>query len=747
MIKKIISIVLIVMIILSSIFKNVSFGQENTIRNYTEMFKLAGSADFREQRQIAEALRKKAEESAQQNTDANSGTGTITETNSGTTSTTSTTPSTTSSESGDDFDILGLMGSALDGVIGLLFMGAKILVLITGKLIELVLDFIVGQDWDSFSLVNILFYQATDDGIKMLDPNIFEKSDSTDMDSLAGNIRKNVAIWFTSLRNIAIAVLVIIAVYIGIRMILATSSEKQANYKEILLYWVQSISLLFVLHIIIMLILYLNDSLVKTLFAAGEATTTGIKDITDGLWDEAFWSVSFVKSFGLALAYLSTITTTFLFFLSYLNRLLYAIFYIVISPLITITYSIDKIKDGKSQALDNWLREFVGIILIQPFHCVTYLAIGGIGYSLLSSMHAIGSFNIGQAFVGVIFIAFILKSEDIIKSIFGIASSNVKSAITNMALVSVALNKSKKVVNLGSKVSSGYKSALNNGAGAPGGAPSVGPRVGAGGGPAGTGGAGGTGIPGGPGGALGRQGGPANGGRGQNPRGANGNNGGSNNPRRTQNNSQGPNSRRNNNNNNVPVVPRTLTSKDARNVKRGISESSGLQTALKMAGYIVGAGLTLPTMDPSSIIAGGLVGGEVSSGLAKSAVVRANRQNLAGAYDDVRKADPSKNEDYYKDLTAGNIQGKSQGDVGYEEEQEFLKYANQYKDFLEKYDGIRDEEEITNAMNGQIDKMEAGKVSKHMVPVRAAIATADFGKKRYKDLTRAISKIKTKLGM
>ncbi len=40
---------------------------------------------------------------------------------------------------------------------------------------------------------------------------------------------------------------------------------------------------------------------------------------------------------------------------------------IIIAPLITITYSMDKMKDGQAQALNTWMREFMFNVLIQPF--------------------------------------------------------------------------------------------------------------------------------------------------------------------------------------------------------------------------------------------------------------------------------------------------------------------------------------------------------------------------------------------
>lgn len=57
----------------------------------------------------------------------------------------------------------------------------------------------------------------------------------------------------------------------------------------------------------------------------------------------------------------------------YFKRFLSVGFLIIISPLITITYSIDKAGDGKAQAFGTWLREMVFNIFIQIIHAVIYI--------------------------------------------------------------------------------------------------------------------------------------------------------------------------------------------------------------------------------------------------------------------------------------------------------------------------------------------------------------------------------------
>ena len=74
-----------------------------------------------------------------------------------------------------------------------------------------------------------------------------------------------------------------------------------------------------------------------------------------------------------AIVFCSIVISEFLFFIVYVKRFITLAFLMVIAPLITVTYSIDKLGDGKSQALNTWLKEFIFTVIIQPVHCILYL--------------------------------------------------------------------------------------------------------------------------------------------------------------------------------------------------------------------------------------------------------------------------------------------------------------------------------------------------------------------------------------
>ena len=309
----------------------------------------------------------------------------------------------------------------------------KMLLLVTLYTAASIIGAIIGGN---FSIESIIFNQAIENPISLISVNFFDKTGS-DKDNTNKLIQENIATWYIAIRNIAITILVIVAMYIAIRMLLATTSEKKAQYKEILIYWVQSLALIFVLHYIMIGIIAINDALVKALYKAGEQVIAGKNnDIMETLFGNALKAIKITTSMANTFAYMVLCVVTIMFFISYLKRMMTIAFLITIAPLVTVTYSIDKIGDGKSQALNAWLKEFSYTILIQPFHCITYLALGSIGTQLLTRND-----NFADIFIGIYFLSFILQSENIVRGIFGIKPNNLGNVIGEVALISAVAGK------------------------------------------------------------------------------------------------------------------------------------------------------------------------------------------------------------------------------------------------------------------------------------------------------------------
>ena len=200
--------------------------------------------------------------------------------------------------------------------------------------------------------------------------------------------------------------------------------KEKAKYKKMLIDWFTSMCLLFVLHFIIILTIQLNNTLVG---AIGDASSTG--DIAKQFLDNALNNVYFTKGMGNAICYLLLEALTFGFLIAYIKRMITIAFLIIIAPLVTITYSIDRMGDGSSQALNTWFKEFAYNILIQPFHCIAFLALCSTAVDLGKDA------DLGSATLAICLLAFLAKSaEDIVKRIFGFQAQSMASPVAAAAL-------------------------------------------------------------------------------------------------------------------------------------------------------------------------------------------------------------------------------------------------------------------------------------------------------------------------
>ncbi|MBR2786729.1 MAG: hypothetical protein IKD76_04470 [Clostridia bacterium] len=259
--------------------------------------------------------------------------------------------------------------------------------------------------------------------------------------SASSTIVTNIAQFYNLMRVMSIALLLFVLVYVGIRMAISTVAEEKARYKNMFTDWLISLVLVFMLHYIIIIVFYINGSLVHSL--------EGLDPVKgSALWEE-LWARALIPAAGIdELIVCGAFTVASLaFVLIYIKRAIVLAFLIVISPLITITYAIDKIGDGKSQALNTWMREFISTVLIQPFHCIIYIVFYS---SIMNSMG--GTEDLGKMFFASATALFMLKAENIVKKIFGIAPNSMGDA---MGAGAMALTAATSIFKTGGKGGAG----------------------------------------------------------------------------------------------------------------------------------------------------------------------------------------------------------------------------------------------------------------------------------------------------
>ena len=631
---------------------------------------------------------------------------------------------------------LKIITTALDGIVGILFLIPKTIFLISLYTVGQIINLAAGGE---FSIESIIFNQAVDHPIGIISIDFFDstKENKSNTNNL---IQENIATWYVAIRNIAITILVIVAMYIAIRMLLATTSEKKAQYKEILIYWVQSLALVFVLHYIMIGIIAINDALIKSLYKAGEQVITGKNNnIMETLFINAFKAIRITSSLANTFAYMVLCFVTIMFFISYLKRMMTIAFLIIIAPLVTVTYSIDKIGDGKSQALNAWLKEFSYTVLIQPFHCITYLALGSIGTQLLERNN-----SFGDIFIGIYFLSFILQSENIVREIFGITPNNITNVAGEVGIITAVAGKLGGAKNKGMQYAGdsranrfmggaersggqkrtpnlkqtppnpGQTSPSNTGATSPSNSGTTQPPNPGQTSPSNTGATSpsnsGTTQPPNPG-----QTSPSN--TGATPP-SNQQQGQSNwydnysvdDARREElNNKQNRTTAENNELNDINnKAMRNMRKR--RTIRRAANGYVGL--SMGVAGAMAKMALAVASGDGKAMIAAGFSAKDSIKNNMDNAVERATRGDMIDAYKLARKVSPDKDDDYFKDLAKGKISPSN------DQEQEFIDSLSKHQDVMDKHGKI-DDKKLDKQTDTLLDNINSGDLDQHNAIYRA----------------------------
>lgn len=232
------------------------------------------------------------------------------------------------------------------------------------------------------------------------------------------DLKLSTAKWFYTCRLLAMMINLVVLIYIGIRMALSTIASEEARYKKMLMSWLESMIVLFLLHYIMAIVIQLGNIAMNILYNLREGMTVEgfetiiMKKIYSAIAEQSGMQVFLYSVFFWFLTFIHV-----KFFLTYLKRVLSVMFLTIIAPLITITYPIDKLGDNKAQAFENWLKEYLINIAIQPIHAAIYLVF----------VFTAGEIAETAPFVAMIFLLSLGTIEKIVRNIFKIDSVSVQN--------------------------------------------------------------------------------------------------------------------------------------------------------------------------------------------------------------------------------------------------------------------------------------------------------------------------------
>ena len=351
------------------------------------------------------------------------------------------------------------------------------------------------------------------DEVPFLDANIinpktysdYKDADGNEKETPAMQFKSIVSTWYIALRNLAIVIMLSVLLYIGIRTIIASTANSKVKYKEMLVDWVIGMFLIFFMHYIMAFAFSMTEMLTSAIkqgiqYPALELNLSKFKGNADEDTEKALkklggmsdsenldWSnvkvitdftgmarmysqfeysnvdgeerieISEISYMGYTIMYAVMVMYTVMFTWKYLKRLIYMIFLIMVSPLIALSYPLDKMNDGSPQAFNMWIREFIFTLLIQPFHLLLYTVLIGSAITMAAD----------NMLYALVVLGFMLPAEKILKKFFGfdrkapIGESTMGGAVGG-ALAMNAINSISKgvksVKNLSSKDGNGSSS-------------------------------------------------------------------------------------------------------------------------------------------------------------------------------------------------------------------------------------------------------------------------------------------------
>ena len=290
---------------------------------------------------------------------------------------------------------------------------------------------ILGTLGDHFTIERVVFNE-----IALFNIDVFNQEDSFTNGSgehtetiyqhnLILKLKENVTQWFYIVRLLATMINLCVLIFVGIKMASSSIASEEAKYKKLLVWWVEGMVLLFCLHYIMYAIIFLGNLLLNIVnilrfSAIANDKAVSFEDIIINRIYLAMMINSGTKFFLYSIFFWILTFLQLKFFFLYMKRTFTVMFLVVVSPLITVTFPIDKMDNGRAEAFEQWFKEFVINIIIQPIHAIVYLVF----------VYLAGKIAETAPIVGMVFLLSLGRIENIVRNVLKITDSvaNVNSA-------------------------------------------------------------------------------------------------------------------------------------------------------------------------------------------------------------------------------------------------------------------------------------------------------------------------------
>lgn len=349
--------------------------------------------------------------------------------------------------------------------------------------------YIVSSSVGELVTTDAIVYNSVD----KIDVNYWESGAAGSVKSIMSEV---VETWYPVFMTVAMVAYMVVLVFAGLQVILHSTAEKTAQYKEYLVSWVTGVMILCLFPYVMKYTVKLNEAAVGAMAsyagysAPAENKPSILSDASEAM--KIFGEIEFVEkmtglgsisdstvgsigdpmlqtraiaqlrvNFVLVVVYFILIGQMIVLLFVYYKRAFMLAFLITVFPLVAMTYAIDKMGDKKAQSFGIWFKEFVVNVIVQTFHAVVYVVV--VNSSVSNYINSQGQ---NWLFM-IISILFLFQGEKILRNIFNVNSS-ANTLGTLAATGAVMLGAAGKLGGgkSGSGVASGQDTADSKAAGA-----------------------------------------------------------------------------------------------------------------------------------------------------------------------------------------------------------------------------------------------------------------------------------------
>ena len=260
---------------------------------------------------------------------------------------------------------------------------------------------------DKLTVDKIIFNQ-----VPLLDVNVFTDTAAgytLKEDSSLLIIRESVATWYYIIRNVTIAVMLVILIYVGIRMAISTIAAEKAEYQRMLVSWLVGFIIIFVIHYFLLLVLNINSIILDWIMGAQDSL--GYEDSIYETVRTKAYEIKFSSGMVGTILYIVLIILMIKFLYIYLKRFLAVCILIVMAPMMGASYAISKVRTGKAKEFTRWMKDYTLLVLIQSVHALIYTCFVTVVLQLTDE-------SIAGIVLALIVMNFMLKAADIFTGIF-----------------------------------------------------------------------------------------------------------------------------------------------------------------------------------------------------------------------------------------------------------------------------------------------------------------------------------------